>query len=671
MPLAEPDDPVRVDAPSPVLAVEVIGTVRATVEGRAVPLPSRLIRAVLACIALSDNHEVTRERLWTLFWPESAPPNAQASLRQIVKKLREAMHEVGYTGHSFDKVWLRLDADSVRVDLKEAIDDALRHRVHPLLRTGGNLMDGVLSDAYGLNEDVTNWVLHLRNDVVKILAGALETGLGNTELPLAQQQDIAEALLSLNPCHEAACRALMLARAASGDPAGAERAFLDLEKALADDLDSEPSEETLRIYSQVKLDSEAGATPLAPVRPAPEVAEVKGPSVAILPFLAPDDPTLPPYFGKGLAEELIAALATYDEMSVISHGTTVQFATEQVDTRLVGRMLGVQYVLSGTLRRQGERVRLLVSLADATTGKVLWPYQFIFANAELFDVLDRMVAQVIGIVAPRIRTVEMQRARRMRPESMTAHDHVLRGMDLMSQLRREGFEQAREHFRQALAIEPDYAMALALAGEWHSLWLGQGWSADRAHDQAESLGLSQAAVDRDPTNVRALTVLAHDRAFLFRDYDGALALFHRAEAFSPGSAQVWAMSAPTYRYIGETAEAVRRIELAKKLSPQDLFAYRHNITLAIAHYAAHAFDKAMHWGRVALAQNGRYSAIPRFLAASAVAMGDLPAARGYADMLMAIEPDFRVSGYRPRCPFCDASRVDLMCQRLLAAGLPA
>ena len=511
----------------------------------------------------------------------------------------------------------------------------------------------------------------------------MEDGLANPSLDRERRQDVVEALLRLNPCHEAACRALMRLRAEAGDPAGAERAFLDLQAALDERLDDLPSSETVDEYARIKgrFDTASDAAPASPPlssaalpaasqSAAPPAAEPAVPSVAILAFATPEDATLAPYFGRGLAEEMTAALAAFDEIAVISRNSTTSLETHDRDRSRAARELGVRYLVSGTVRRHSGQLRLFAELSDTTTGRVAWSNVFTFPSAGLFDVLDNIVAHVVGIIAPRIRSAEIQRTRLKRPESFTAYDHVLRGLDLMTRLEQPAFASARAHFEQAIVLDPGYAMAHALAGEWHSLQVGQGWTIDPARDKAAGMRLLQAALDLDPTNTRALTFMGHDRAFLFRDYDGAIDLFGRAEAISPGSSMVWSLSAPTYVYIGQGAEAVRRIRKAKSLSPQDLFAFRQNGILMMAHYSTGEFAEALHWGRIALAQNPRYTALPRYLAISAAAVGDLAAARAYAAQMLALEPEFTIAAYRPRCPFRDPATVDLICTRLRAADVP-
>ena len=138
---------------------------------------------------------------------------------------------------------------------------------------------------------------------------------------------------------------------------------------------------------------------------------------------------------------------------------------------------------------------------------------------------------------------------RKRPENLDAYDFTLRGLDLLYHLRREEFERAREMFDRATALDPGYATPYALSALWYSIRLEQGWSVEPAADRAAVMRCAETALERDPLDARALALCGHLRAFQFRDYEGALALFDRALASSPNSSVAWIRSSPTYSYL--------------------------------------------------------------------------------------------------------------------------
>jgi adenylate cyclase len=394
------------------------------------------------------------------------------------------------------------------------------------------------------------------------------------------------------------------------------------------------------------------------------------PSIAVLPFRTIDPDPEQAYFGEGLVEDIIGALAALKDLMVISRNSTLVYRGKDVEVSRIGRDLDVRYVLSGSVRRRGRRLRIAAELADTGSGLVLWAQTFNFDGEDLFDIQERIVAEIVGILAPRVRESEIQLAFLKRPESMDAYDHFLQALALLYRLNERDFTRAGTLVQRAIALDDSYATAYALASEWHGLRIGQGWSPDPAGDSREAVRLAEAAVDRDSMNVRALTLLGHYRSYLFRDYDGALGLFDRALVASPNNAWAWGRSAPTYSYIGDGRGAIERAEQALRLSPQDPLAFYYHTSLCIAHYTCGMYEEAAQWGQISLRENPRYTAAACPTAASLAAMGRNDEAREAARKVLEVNPAFRASLHAARYPYRDLARREQLERHLVAAGLP-
>ena len=395
------------------------------------------------------------------------------------------------------------------------------------------------------------------------------------------------------------------------------------------------------------------------------------PSIAVLPFRefgADDDRR---YFGDGLVEDIVGALASLPDLFVVSRTSTARFRQAPVDIAGVGRELGVRYVLTGSVRRSGERLRIAAELADVETQTVQWRDKVDGRPDRLFELQDRVSEKTVTTLAPHVRDAEIRRARRKRPENMDAYDYMLRGLDLLYRLRRRDFDGARQMFEKAMALDPSYATPYALTATWHSIRIGQGWSRDEAADYEMVTSFADAALQRDPFDARALALCGHVRALRFRDYDGAIALFDRATAASPNSAVAWVRSSPTYSYLGDAAEAKRRALHALRLSPFDPHVFYTHSALALACYTGGDFEDAVMWARTARAQNPRFIANLRFLAASLAAAGHAADARAVALTLQEAVPAFRVEPFCATYAYRDAGRRDAFARHLIAAGLPA
>jgi TolB-like protein len=395
------------------------------------------------------------------------------------------------------------------------------------------------------------------------------------------------------------------------------------------------------------------------------------PSIAVLPFRTLHDDPRQAYFGDGIVEDIIAAFAGLKDFFVISRNSTMVYRGQDADIRRVGAELRVRYVLSGSVRRSARSVRVAAELAETDAGLVLWSQTFDSALRDLFRIQDDITGQIVAKVAPRIREAEVQRAFQKRPDSMDAYDHFLQALSVMFRLKEQDFGRAESLLQRAIALDDSYAAPYALAAEWHGLRVGQGWSPDPQADSREALRLAEAAVDRDETNVRALTLLGHYKSYLLRDFDGAIALFDRALILSPGSAWAWGRSAPTYSYIGDGQEAIKRAERALSLSPFDPLAFYYHTSLCIAHYTCGDYENAIFWGQMALRENPRYTAAACPTAASFAALGSADAAANVAAAILRVNPGFRASVHAARYPYRDQGRRLQLERHLVAAGLPA
>jgi adenylate cyclase len=240
----------------------------------------------------------------------------------------------------------------------------------------------------------------------------------------------------------------------------------------------------------------------------------------------------------------------------------------------------------------------------------------------------------------------------------------------MYRLDREEFDQARRMFEEAIGLDPDYAPPYAFTAQWYSLRANQGWSPDRRADLAKVDEFSSAALLRDPNDVWALALSGHLRALLFRDFETAFDLFDRALRASPNSAFAWSRSSPTYTYIGDTAEALRRAEQALRLSPFEPDIFFTHCALGFAAYTEGDYEHAIAWARRTYAENAVYTANLRFLAASLAAVGEIEEARLIGEGLLRLEPGFSVGKFIENYAYRDGRLRTEFAEHLKLAGLP-
>jgi tetratricopeptide (TPR) repeat protein len=329
-----------------------------------------------------------------------------------------------------------------------------------------------------------------------------------------------------------------------------------------------------------------------------------------------------------------------------------------------------KYVVSGTVRVAGARVRLAVELAEVVRGTVLWGSAYDASEPLLFDAQEEIASGIARTLVPRLQDAELRRSQGQRPEDLTAYHLMLQARELVFRLELPAFEHAGNLLREALSRDPGYASLSAAMADWYSVRIGQGWSSNPEADFGALEDMARAAIRIDPGNGRALAMLGHNRTIFRREYGEALDLIERALEASPNDAEALMWSSPTYAYTGNPGEALHRAERAIALSPQDPFLFRYEHFICIAHYAAGDYEQAAYWGMRSLRRNFHYISNLRMAAAALVAVGRLTEARPLVDKVMELEPGFRVSRLIARQAFRDDARREQYGRHLVEAGLP-
>lgn len=393
------------------------------------------------------------------------------------------------------------------------------------------------------------------------------------------------------------------------------------------------------------------------------------PSIAVLPFRVQQADDEGAWFAEGIIEGIIHVLSGLENLFVIGRGTSRAYVGRDADFRAVGRELGVRYVLGGSIRRAGDRLRIFTELTDAVTGGVIGSVRHDGAVADLFDMQDRIAGEVVASIAPAVRETELARAMRKHPDNMTGYDLVLQALDLLYRLERESFDRARGLLQQAMAHDPGYAPSYSYAATWHTFRIGQGWTPSIEDDRAEAARCALAALERDRNDAIALAIHGQVLSFTRRDYDAAVHFLDRATAVGPSSHIAWALSSATRGWIGDGPRAVEHAQRALRLSPLDPFTFFTEHMLSQGHYVSGDYAEAVVWARRAAMRNGLLTSNLRTLAASLVALGDFEGARETARRVLAVEPGFKLGHFAARSPM-RPEILEYHVPRLRAAGLP-
>ena len=291
------------------------------------------------------------------------------------------------------------------------------------------------------------------------------------------------------------------------------------------------------------------------------------PSIAVLPFQNMSGDPEQEYFADGIVEDIITALSRFRQLFVVARNSSFTYKGRAVDVKQVGRELGVRYVLEGSVRKAANRVRITGQLIDVSNGAHLWADRFDGGIEDIFDLQDQVTASVVGAIAPKLEQAEIERARRKRSDSLDAYDLYLRALPYVNAKSLDETKLALPLLEQALAIDPDYAIAHAYAAWCHEqLFMHGGHDAD---DRSIALRHARAALASGRDDSSALAIGGFVVAMLDRDFATALSVLDQSLALNSNSALAYGFSALVRAMHDDHDRAIEHAERALRLSPFD------------------------------------------------------------------------------------------------------
>jgi TolB-like protein/class 3 adenylate cyclase len=394
------------------------------------------------------------------------------------------------------------------------------------------------------------------------------------------------------------------------------------------------------------------------------------PSIAVLPFVSAGGDPAQDYLIDGVVEEVITSLSHFRWLKVIARSATFTLKGRQVDLRKVAEEFGVRYVLTGTARSSGARVRVTAELVDATTATQLWSDRFEGEAIDVFKLQDKIAEGVIAHLQPKLVDAEVARARRKPTDSLTAYDYYLQALPLRAHVTRESYRQAIELLGKAIALDPNFAPALALAAMCRMSERDLGWVQPNSPSIAEGVRLAHAAIAADPDDPIALTWAGHTIASIGRDPASGLALIERALRLCPNYAEAWSRCGMTRIYVGDLDGAIAAVRRSLELTPVGPGQFQSWYAMGFAHLFAGRYEDAI--AAVHSWAKGRppTSTGCRIMIAALAKLNRLDEALAVARDLRAVDPDLRVSTFAQRTPINRPEQLAVLIDGLRAVGIP-
>ena len=392
------------------------------------------------------------------------------------------------------------------------------------------------------------------------------------------------------------------------------------------------------------------------------------PSIAVLPFDNMSNDPEQEHFADGVVESITAALSRIRAFFVIARNSAFAYKGRATNVRDIGRELGVAYVLEGSVQRVGQRVRITAQLIETAGGVHLWADHFDGSLDDIFDLQDRITEAVAGALQPSIRLAEIERARRKRPQDLSAYDYAMRAMQYAWLLERDATNHALELLEKALRIDPDYPLALALTGWCLAQRSVYNWADDPPAAQAEALKLVDRAANQSTDDPLILAVLGTVHTFA-RNYGAARVMLERALALDPNSAWVLSRLGWLDVYADRPDEAKVHFEKAMRLSPLDPINFNNLVGLGAARQVAGDDAGAAAIYIRALEERPNAVWINRNLAAALAGMGRLEEAKAALAKVMAAYPGFSIRRLREAMVFTPRA-LDRMAEQMRLLGVP-
>jgi TolB-like protein len=418
----------------------------------------------------------------------------------------------------------------------------------------------------------------------------------------------------------------------------------------------------VRVY-RARLDR--GAARSVPALALPDL-----PSIAVLPFQNMSGDPEQEYFADGMVEDIITDLSRFRLLFVIARNSTFTYKGRAVDVKQVGRELGVRYVLEGSVRKAGQRVRITGQLIDTATGAHLWAERFDGPLEDVFNLQDRVTSSVVAAIAPKVEQAELERARRKPTESLEAYDYYLRGFSGIHQGSKKSTAEASELFNKAIELDPTFAAAYGMAAWCYAIRMIFVWTQDHQQETAEAARLARRAAWLGKDDATALYSAGFALAFAARDYDTSISLIERALALNPNLGTAWFVSGWVRVLNGEPELAIEHFSRLARLSPFDPWIWGMHVGIAFAHFFAGRNHEAIAAAERGLSDRPNYLPAIAILASASALAGRMDQAQAAMVQLRGLDPALRICGLKDRMLLRQAADLHRLADGLRQAGMP-
>ncbi|HUL06006.1 MAG TPA: BTAD domain-containing putative transcriptional regulator [Candidatus Acidoferrum sp.] len=666
----------------------LLGGFEVRAAGQEIEIPGRKERALLAFLAIPAGQARSRDKLAGLLWSDRGDTQARESLKQAVFKLRKLLDGVQPSPLRADREFVALDTEAVTVDVAE-FEQLINEGTMEALARATALYRGDLLDGLDLRDPAFDeWLLMERQRLRDLAREALARLVDRHLSGGAHDQAAAAArrLLAIDPLREAAHRAVMRIYSEQGQTALALKQYQLCCDALQSELGVRPEAETERLYQSIRekratslrtagqppaLRAAAeihrpfdATTPSHDLEAGPSTAK---PSIAVLPFTNLSADPEQDYFADGITEDIITQLSRLRDLLVIARNSTLVFKGRTVRVQEVARDLGVRFVLEGSVRRVGNRIRVTAQLIDAATGGHIWAERYDRELTDFFELQDEITKAVTVALQVSLTEGDTARIAAEGTRNLQAWEAFLQGHAALLTFTKLANFQARRFFERAVHHDPNYGLALVELANTH--WLDARFR--YTPDPTASLELAKTTLRRAEALVGETGAVLFQKgniALMERRHDEALDFHRRAVELAPSDAYCAAVLGMTQVYIGDFQGAMVSLKTSLRLSP-------YGINWAI-YYLVFAYlwlgdlEKARSDAALYLAREPQEPFAYLLSVIAEAAAGRSTAARDHVAALLGKHPEMTCAAFAHAQFYRDPERLRQLVAWLKDAGLP-
>ncbi|MFT5115153.1 MAG: TolB-like protein/DNA-binding SARP family transcriptional activator [Parasphingorhabdus sp.] len=394
------------------------------------------------------------------------------------------------------------------------------------------------------------------------------------------------------------------------------------------------------------------------------------PSIAVLRFRNLSGDPQQDYFSDGMSEEIINGLSRMQAFTVIARNSSFIFNSTGFDLKEISEKLSVSYLVTGSVRKYGNQVRISVALTDITSAVEIWSVQYDGELENTFDLQDQITRNVVTTIEPKIRQSEIDKMVIQRPETTDAYDYYLRALPYFHTLTLEGTTQALKYLKSALRINPNYYRAQSFAAWCCTIRQTQQWTDRDVLEPGWALELARGALKSATDDPEVLWQAAYAAGFFGSDFSEFYPQFEKSISLNPNGAQAWVAYGLALLFSGEGEKALEKFYKSIELNPLDPLVYRPQMGLAMSYLCLYRFDESIQWGKKAMLGGPDYFPVLRTTAAALAHLDRFDEAKEYINQLLLLFPDSSIELFEKNFPHRDPAYRKIYIDGLRKAGLP-